>query len=563
MGTLEKITVQIRELFASMTPSARIMAGLMAGVIVVSLGWIVSFQQTSQMEFLFGGEVFRDDELKVAEKALGAAGLRNYVREGSRIKVPLEQRDVYLKALAEGGAVPKDWGADIERALNSSNPFEGQSLIDKRFENARQSELARIFMRIPGVEWAAVSHNEKRQGFGRNSQQGASIYLKGPGNHAVDLETMRQICETTTTYFAGLRPENVTVLDLGSGNSYRGNSDPNAADQQPYLQAQRQWEAKYAAQVRHLLSSYGDIKVAVTVELDPTLRRESEKIKYDPVGTATESTMSKRDSKSSKPLDGGRPGAEPNAAFANKSASVTPPANQTSESKETQEDQRTLVGHEATLTKEAPLTPRRVSVSVGVSETYFAKLWRERFLLTNPDKQAKDLPAMTAADLTKLKGEVDKNIRDAVSAILPATRQGDDRFPLVTVVYNPELSLPELPQPAMAETLMAWLGKNWTTVGLFTLVGLSLMMMFSWVKAQSTTEREKQFSQGFGLEVPATMGDTLELGETAKSESGEPQESTSAFQITGGEIKDELSNLIKQNPDAAVNLLRTWIGEAA
>ncbi len=87
MGALEGLFKQIRELLTTMTPSARIMAGLMAGLIVVSLGWIVSTQQSSRSEYVFGGQSFSEEELNKMESALGEAGLRGYERVGNRLKI--------------------------------------------------------------------------------------------------------------------------------------------------------------------------------------------------------------------------------------------------------------------------------------------------------------------------------------------------------------------------------------------------------------------------------------------------------------------------------------------
>jgi flagellar M-ring protein FliF len=35
------------------------------------------------------------------------------------------------------------------------------------------------------------------------------------------------------------------------------------------------------------------------------------------------------------------------------------------------------------------------------------------------------------------------------------------------------------------------------------------------------------------------------------------------FTITGPDLKAELQDIVKENPDAAANILRSWIGEAA
>jgi flagellar biosynthesis/type III secretory pathway M-ring protein FliF/YscJ len=35
------------------------------------------------------------------------------------------------------------------------------------------------------------------------------------------------------------------------------------------------------------------------------------------------------------------------------------------------------------------------------------------------------------------------------------------------------------------------------------------------------------------------------------------------FQTTGPDLKSELHEIVKENPDAAATILRAWIGEAA
>jgi len=122
--------------------------------------------------------------------------------------------------------------------------------------------------------------------------------------------------------------------------------------------------------------------------------------------------------------------------------------------------------------------------------------------------------------------------------------------------------LPEIPKPAMSAVAMGWLAESWTTVALLVVVMTAMFMMMGWVKAQSTSPRDKEFSQGFGIEVPASANDELDLGETG-SEAKAGEDEGPRFQVTGGEMKADLSTLVKQNPEIAVNLLKAWIGDAA
>lgn len=561
MGPLDGVIKQIREMFSTMTPTARIMAGLMAGVIVVSLGWIVTSQQTVGTEYLLGGQNFSDEQLNKMERALGQAALRDYERHGSRLKIPTRERDLYLKALADGKAIPDEWSSAISEALLSgNNPLIAPSVTAERLKHARQQDLGKILSAMPGIKRAGVFYDSKEPRFGREAQQSASIYLEGVGGEPVSMDLMRQICEVATTHFPGLKQENVTVMDL-NGNSYRGSNDPMALDQQLFLRAQREWERYYEQKVREELNVYGDVKIGVIVELDPTLKRETEQMKFDPVGTAAVATNSRKDTKSAKAAPGGRPGTEPNA-IGNKSASVSAAPDQTAETKESLENLQSVIGHQATVTKEAPLTPKRVAITVGVPESYYRKVALQRFVV-DPNNKDKEPPSLTEADLAKLQKEAEDNIRAALEGQLPQVRQGDDRFQLVKVYSFTDLPLPELPEPTLAETSLAWLSQSWSTVGLFALVGISLLMMFSWVRSQNPAPRDREFAQGFGLEVPEELVDSLDLGEAEAAEEKEAEPAAARFHATGGEIKEELSSLIKQNPDAAANLLRAWIGEAA
>jgi flagellar biosynthesis/type III secretory pathway M-ring protein FliF/YscJ len=57
----------------------------------------------------------------------------------------------------------------------------------------------------------------------------------------------------------------------------------------------------------------------------------------------------------------------------------------------------------------------------------------------------------------------------------------------------------------------------------------------------------------------------MEAGETAADAStrGELSSKRARFANTGQEIRSELSSLIKENPDMAATLLRSWIGGEA
>ncbi len=564
MNALSNLGKQISDLLVSLTPQARIMAGLMVGVIVVSLGWIVSSQQSSSYEYLLGGIHFSDTQLDRVETAFGDAQLRNYVREGKRIRIPVGEKDEYLKALSAGDALPKEWGSEMEQALTKGNVFESSEKFAVRAETARERELAYLLRMMPGIEFAAVEYDEQRRGFGRQAERVCSINLRGVRNARIDEAVMKRIARNASKYFANLPLENIAVFDLGSSNIYQASGDPDSAEEQPYLVAQTQWVRAYEDKISEALSMYGDISLMVNVELDPTLREESERLQYDPTAVALQSSTSRKDSENQKGPAGGRPGANPNAGFAsNQGAQLSAGAgDQTSVNKETEESERRVAGHEATLKKTAGLVPTKVSVSVGIPDSYFREVFAHNYLQANPGTAPADVPAPTPAEIDTLVKDVTASIKNSLGGIILGVREGDDRQPYIDVHTYADLPPPALPKPSMAENALGWLSASWSTLALMGLVLVSLGMMFSWVRSQGEPANQRSFEEGFGLEVPSEPIDELEL-----DEDGEPitdgKREIPALDMTGGEIKEDLSTLIKQNPDAAVNLLKTWIGDAA
>src|SRR3954463_16583480 len=84
MDFLNKALAQLSELFRSMTPGARITAGLLLAVVVISLGYLFQHGASGPDTYLFGGEPISSGKLDRVEAAIAKAGLSDFQREGFR-----------------------------------------------------------------------------------------------------------------------------------------------------------------------------------------------------------------------------------------------------------------------------------------------------------------------------------------------------------------------------------------------------------------------------------------------------------------------------------------------
>jgi flagellar M-ring protein FliF len=567
MNALSEFGKQIAKLFETMTPSARIMAGLMVGVIVISLGWIFNSQQSAPgYHYLFGGRNFSDADLDMMEAAFSDTGLREFDRVGSRIRVPAEQKDAYLKALSAGDALPKEWGGIMDAALKDQSPWDSNWQRETGVQFAKEREVSNLIRRMPGIEFAAVDYDEQRTGFARNTLRTCSVSVQAMRNSPLPVETLKMISKMVQAHFAGLSDATVTVTDLGGGQSYRGSENPLAAEENIYLKIQREFERAYTEKLAELLRNYGDIQLAVNVELDPRMVEDVEKLKLDPTAVTVSSNESRKDLENIKPAPAGQPGAASNGV-ANQPQSINGNvAGQSSNSKQSEAVEKRIVGHEATITRMAGLVPRKVSIAVGIPESYYQKVWQVRAMRANPDPKATPVPP-TAAELTQLQTEIQGTVRAAVEGMPIGIREGDDRLPFVNVYSYTDIPLPEIAPPSMTEQATDWLADSWSTLALLAVVLVSLGMTFSWIRSQKPNETDGKFADGFGLDMP-DLTDELSLSSSASEGLGSDDDALDGgkrkptFDLSGGEIKEDLSTLIKENPDAAVNLLKAWIGEA-
>src|SRR5436190_16367002 len=164
MDFLNKAYSQIVDLFRSMTPAARLMAGLLAAVIVVALTFLFRFQTHSADGYLLEGRPFLGGDLTAVQRALSEANLNNWELDGNRIKIPSGQKAVYIAALAENNALPTDWNAAMDKAVDGANPFRSRHEIDLSMQRAKQKELSLVISRFQNVEQASVMFDETERG---------------------------------------------------------------------------------------------------------------------------------------------------------------------------------------------------------------------------------------------------------------------------------------------------------------------------------------------------------------------------------------------------------------
>ncbi len=196
---------------------------------------------------------------------------------------------------------------------------------------------------------------------------------------------------------------------------------------------------------------------------------------------------------------------------------------------------------------------RRVSVSVAVPQVYFEEVWRgrqgraERFVHSGPDPSA--LVAFERSESERIKQAI-------VPLLVPAGDAASSASQVAVTTMYPTAD-PALAEPDPQERALQWLAENWRPLGLGLLVLVGLLVLRSAIKSapahREAAEPEPPAAQF--LNVVTDDAHPLRGPTTTPSPAGAAS--------SAGSLRDELADVVRQDPTAAASVLRTWIGNAS
>lgn len=552
MDFLNTLYAQFADLFRTMSVGSRVTAGLLAALVAVSLGYLFNYHGTSADTLLFNGEPVPGSMVPVIEAAFGKAGLNNFKFEGTRIRVPSGLQDKYLAALAANNALPPDFDRIMDDAIKSGGIWVDKVTREETFRAAKEKKLGMIIRAMSGIEAAMVAiDSEKAAGFSGAVTKTASVNVRSIGGLALtDVQAMA-IRMTVCKAVAGLAPQNVNVTDLANPGLLLPSSPDGTGGVvgDPFIERKKKYEQEWREKIRNGLAAYvPGVSVQVDVELSRERNRHRVTTQHDK-GVPIQTDEMTHTSTTEGTSPGGRPGYAANQP--NSSMAVGGGLSAKTNKSDQDESHTTTVNAPNTTQEEVDtvgLTPQRVKVAINVPNSHFEGLWREMNPGTTKTPDPAALEKLRLADLQK--------IRDYAASLLPLPEGMKETRDLVTVNwFQDRAPAPILPIP-FSTTALDWLSEHWNTVGMIGLALFGLMMLRSTIRS---------------IPVPRpVMEPTASPAATAAAEPADEPEEVAAgaagssrlkrFTSSGPTLRDELTDLVQEDPDAAANVLRAWIG---
>ncbi|MGL6225461.1 MAG: hypothetical protein ACRC10_02415 [Thermoguttaceae bacterium] len=553
MEFLNKQYSQLRDLVLSMSPGNRITVIMLGVLLLISLAFLVVGVAKSDSEFIYvgNGRLFNMSQQLAIDSALGKAGLTGYSWDGMKLKVPRTQVNKFAAAIFEAKAVT-ELGSQLDKTVNGLGVYESGKMMDQKMLVAKGQELSNVISSYGWVESAIVMPDSRVERdpkiFYSKTIRSASVSITPVGFVPLTEEQVSGISQLVAGSLGITDLKEIRIIDSRNQESWIGNDLKTKGTAKTYEEQQQAYESNWEKKIRGLFPDIQGMWVKTTVELDKSLGREEHDVAHGPaIAVATRERSTDLDKRERN--WGARPGLTPQGGLPVPNANATViEGGYTKEKTEENEVQKALSGVEG-KGRIAGLTPKYVTATIRIPLSYIRQVWTER----NP--QSTTEPTMN--DLEIVSTEVTQMVRSSVGQMLAPYRPSNmvDISQMVTVAtYNdpaPKLVAP----PTFSELLQEWLAENWQTLALLGLVGGGVFVLWS-------LTRVKKAEPIVIYEAPELPPEMLETtaGEEEEVEEMSADRRLEPFSKSMKSLQHEVTELVTENPDAAVNVLRQWIG---
>ena len=262
--------LEFRRRWLAMPVRMRAMATLMiaAAIVLFVLVWGQATRQPR--EWLLAGHLFSPRELTKIEGAFATAGLSQYEIVDRRVMIPRAQRAEYVAAVMKEQALPARLESQ-QRTSSEGSFLENSAQRAIRQRQELEEKLASSVRCMQGIEDARVHIDEATlgRGFHRENRVTAMVVVQPSTSSGISPRLVRSIRELVAGAKVEMKPSGVTVTDLSRGMSYSGTVEQDAllVQMDEYALRKRQYEQEWNEKLHNLLQFIPGVQITTNIEL--------------------------------------------------------------------------------------------------------------------------------------------------------------------------------------------------------------------------------------------------------------------------------------------------------
>lgn len=569
MAFLSRYLAQIRAQLQGLSVSHRLLIGLLVVILVVTIFFVVEASRKPEMVDLLP-QSLTAEEISTITSYL--KGKYQYQVQADKILVPVEQAYQVRGELAAAQALPHDTTAAFARLAEQSFSFDTTANTDQKWVVAKGEVLGRILRAYPFIADATVIIDKKAPGFaiGRAEEKtSATVWIKLKSNEVMNSSRVQAITNLVRGAVAGLEPDRIQLTD--GTRSYRAAND-DAAMPADLLEFKQSQEEKYTKKLDAIFSHMGDVKIAVNVVPDMsarTIRKET----FDPKGIAKVEidATSKESSSGDGASAGGQPGVQPNVSVATGgSGGGGGSGNTTSESSSKTEAR--FSSEQETQMVPAGTVIADITATINVPRSFFRSLYRRNAKDEKVEPTDEQLQPLFDTYLKRLHAQAKNAIGAKTDDQIRLDWFDDTLVPLMEA-GKPVGSVAGLGGGGIGSLAMQHVKE--VVLATFTVGALTVMLMMVRRAAPAPAGADADLGvffgaggggKGKGSKGSRRTGDpgALDVGEDVIGEAGQGEAVLTGIELDDETLQsrkmvDEVSTMIKENPENAASLVKRWI----
>jgi flagellar M-ring protein FliF len=549
MQALQRTLQAIGGQLGGLPTTAKLLIGSLMVILVMSLLLVAQFAGRPSMVPL---PVDLDPEARAA--ALGylqRSGIPHEEREG-RLLVPTEQRFTVLAQLTDHEVISGDQ-INFDSLIEQSSPFLTREQNRKRWLVAKMNVLSALVGKFRGIQRATVVLDQPdRQGFGRTHRLPTASVTVIPAGDGLTQSQADAIAQVVAGAQPGLRAADVRVVDAKNGQWHQPRGDDRITTG-AYLEAKQAQEQHTKTTIEDALSYIAGVRIAVNAMMDTrSVEQRTDSYEDPKVGPLS---SSRRTIDSTSQAAGNEPGIKLNVA-------VGPQAGG---------GQRTQMTDERSDESTRPVFPRdathitdpkgyalKINATIGVPRSYFVAKFRQDRNDPEALPDDTDLDPIVTDEIARIQSDVEPLIdtsalKDAVRGTVKVSMIPDIGSVVSTVAS-------EIPPPAGGGWGGGFIaGDLVKLIGLVGLALLSLAMMFLMVRRAGVHSELPSAGDIVGVPPPLPTDQSEVVGEAEESEPALEGVELDDAALRREQMRSQISEMVKKNPDEVANVLRRWI----
>ncbi len=554
MDALKQQLLRIQQQLSGLSASQKMLTGALAVIMVMTMFYWARYAGTAEMTPLLDQAMTADDIARI-KSALSSKGV-SYSVTGDRILVPADRKFELIADLGYAQVLPRDMKDAFEEfVLGNQNPFASRDQNDQLVNHAKQRQLAQIISLWPGVRSATVMlDSTSKRNPTRSIEPRASVAVTMKPGEVGTKKIADAVTHMVTGAQAGLRGENVMVTIDGKAWKQSDPNNPMQGDDNPILATKAKFENYYADKILRQLTWIPNAYATVSVDLNTKASQTNTKevSKDNKVEALQQQSTTTEENTTAAPA--GEPGMNANIQMTVEGSNTAPGQNSTRETT----DVKNLVdtGYKMTSTTAPAGDAVAVAASVRVPDSYFISIWKRQNPGATSEPSAADLDALVTSQLPAIRADVQMatNIRD--DAAISVARYIDVSEPL---------SGGEATAGGLA-SLPTGLGFGPKEIAISVLAVVSLLMVSMMVRKSVPHPAVQPALAGGGIAGPAEPTGPITaiadlVGEVGETGMMLPGRELSDSDLEAQQVIEQVGTMVKENPDAAANLIKRWLNQ--